>query len=62
MCVKYCFKLNENAIETNEMVETEFGGDFWAGHLLNGLNISKTVGGRRQSTENDPRSGTPSTC
>jgi len=59
-CIKFCFKLNKTAAETNRMLKEAFGE-----HALSHARTFewfKRFKDGRESVENDKYSGRPSTC
>lgn len=60
VCIKFCFKLGgKNATETYEMIKTALGDNSLSRSVI--FEWCKSFKDGRQSTENDPRSGRPST-
>lgn len=59
VCIKFCLKLGKNATETYTMIKTAFGNDYLSRSVI--FEWFKRFKDGRQSTEDDPRSGRPST-
>ncbi|KAL4131595.1 hypothetical protein QTP88_008888 [Uroleucon formosanum] len=59
VCIKFCLKLGKNATETYEMIKTAFGDDSLSRSKI--FEWFKRFKNGRETTEDDPRSGRPST-
>ena len=59
VCIKFCLKLDKNSTETYEMIKTAFEDDSLS--RLKTFEQFKRFKKSWKSTEDDPRSGKPST-